>query len=151
MAKLHQHGYVNTRKECATVFLKNAGMPAVATTSVSSSPYNTAVDEWLQRNWTTNWYVINTLGEELKASQGKFFRVSVSSAAYLKVGNAVGVFATRNKDEILHLYNTIGAGSNPQHPAISKAFNEMSYPERKAIMRANMARLEEVSPDEQKP
>lgn len=147
--QLHQHGYVNKTRPCVSVFLRSAGIPATALGSVSGASYNTAVEKWLQTNWTTNWYVINTLGEELTATGNRFFRVACSSKAYLGAANAVGKFAVANRDAIVHLYSTLGAGAQMgNHPAISKAFNSMSYPERKAIMRANLARLEEVPQDE---
>lgn len=132
---------------CAVEVLERAGLPRATRVAVSNTDYNTAVFKWLTDNWTTNWAIINFAGELLDAFEkaGSRINIPVKNRAYTKIGNAFGRFCSMNRDPILHLYRTIGNGANPEHPPISKAFNNMTYAERKAIMMAKQASLVDVT------
>lgn len=140
----------NKVEECFYRLLELNGAPELDTIRfMEGYRLSGKINKWLKQNWATETAVTRELVRlliDFKAGEIKSIKVRSHAASLVMTG--VLHFVSENEDALSQLipiyFPDLTLGGTPV-PKISKVFNEMSFLERQAILRANnTGRLEEI-------
>lgn len=134
--------YKNRKEDCSYSILENVGMvPLKNLAVVPGKNLEEKTYGWLNANWMTNMHLTRTLVAIIcEYNEGNKLSLSTGSNEAMQAFKGVVRFMQEKHTELSHLiavyFPNLTLGGR-ELPPISKEFNNMSYAERQAILRAN--------------
>lgn len=144
--------YVSRTGNCVYAMLEHYGAPRLATAHfLPGSNLGDKITRWVAQHWTTQVHIMRWMaGIVQRWNKGEKVSVPVANKASQVVMSSILDYMYKNLETLSQLTSLFGGQTTlagTPVPELSKAFDHMSFPERQAILRANLQKVEPVPED----